>query len=298
MRTLLPALGLLAFLSGVGSAFAEQNNTRVVGLLVGEPEWLQQATTLAKALDNEDHLRVLPIVGTGGVQALQDLSQLQSVDAALVAADSLTYSNMQNLTAGKLAYITAIAPLPVVLIARHGIDNVTALAGKRIATGPAQSAGFATGELLFGSLEIPFLRVPLQGESAIDALISGKADAALVLGADVGKFALKDERFHVLSVPLAPQLAETYRAITLTVNGKKLDTVATSLVLAVFDWPPNSPHYATLQKFESQLLKIPNDEIAQQFENDVSGWTRHSSVQKLLSQTPSQPNITPTGGKP
>ena len=74
MRTLLPALGLLAFLSSIGPATAEQNNN-VVGLLVGEPEWLQQANNLAKALDNEDHLRVLPIVGAGSVQAMQDTSE-------------------------------------------------------------------------------------------------------------------------------------------------------------------------------------------------------------------------------
>ncbi len=297
MRTLLPALGLLAFLSSIGPATAEQNNN-VVGLLVGEPEWLQQANNLAKALDNEDHLRVLPIVGAGSVQAMQDLSQLQSVDAALVAADSLVYARGQKLTSGNFAYITSVAPLPVVLIARHGIDSITALAGKRIATGPAQSAGFATGELLFGSLEIPFLRVPSQGSAAIDALMSGRADAALVLGTDVAKIALQDERFHIISMPLAPQLAETYHATTLLLNGQKADTVATTLVLAVFDWPRSSPHYATLQKFETQLFKIPKSEISQQFENDVPGWTRHSSVQKLLGQNPATPTITPTGGKP
>jgi uncharacterized protein len=248
MRTLLPALGVLAFLSAWGVAQAGQTNSTAVGLLVGEPEWLPQASSIAKALDNEDRLRVLPIIGAGGLQALQDLSQLQSVDAALVAADSLVYAKTQNLLSGKIAYITSVSPLPVVLIARRGIENVTGLAGKRIATGPAQSSEFATGELLFGALEIPFLRVPAQGAAAINALLNGKADAALVLGSDVANAALQDERFHMISLPLAPQLAEIYSTTTLTVNGKKTDTVATTLMLAVFDWPRGSNHYAKISK--------------------------------------------------
>lgn len=298
MRTLLPALGVLAFLSVGGFAQAGQSNITVVGVLVGEPQWLPQANALSKSLDYEDRLRVLPIIGAGGLQALQDLSQLQAVDAALVAADSLTYAKSQNLISGKIAYITAIAPLPVVLIARRGLANVTALAGKRIATGPAQSSEFATGELLFGALEIPFLRVPVQGAAAIKALLNGNADAALVLGSDVANIALQDERFQILSMPLAPQLADIYSKTTLTVNGKKTDTVATSLILAVFDWPRGTPHNLTLQKFQTQLSNIPSGEISNQFENEVAGWKRYSSTQKLLSQAPASSTITPTGGEP
>jgi uncharacterized protein len=298
MRTLLPALGVLAFLSAWGVAQAGQTNSTAVGLLVGEPEWLPQASSIAKALDNEDRLRVLPIIGAGGLQALQDLSQLQSVDAALVAADSLVYAKTQNLLSGKIAYITSVSPLPVVLIARRGIENVTGLAGKRIATGPAQSSEFATGELLFGALEIPFLRVPAQGAAAINALLNGKADAALVLGSDVANAALQDERFHMISLPLAPQLAEIYSTTTLTVNGKKTDTVATTLMLAVFDWPRGSNHYATLQKFQKQLSQSSNSDFSSQFENEVAGWTRFSAAKKLLSNASTQPTITPTGGEP
>lgn len=298
MRTLSPAFGVLVFLSMCGFAQAGQNSKTSVGILVSEPEWLPQASNMAKAIDNEDHLRVLPIMGAGGLQALKDLSQLPSVDATLVAADSLVYAKTQNLVDEKIAYITSVGPLPVILVARRGLENVTMLAGKRIATGPAQSSGFATGEMLFGALEIPFLRVPVQGHSAIDAVLAGKADAALVLGSDVANKALQDERFHLISLPLPPQLSETYHVSTLTVNGKKIETVATTLMLAVFDWPRSSPRYATLQRFEKQLMQMPKNEISALFENDVAGWTRHSSAEKLLTQTPSTPIITPTGGTP
>jgi uncharacterized protein len=291
MGTFLPALWIIYFISVFGIAQAETKSTdNVVGLLAGEAEWLPQANVLAAALAHEDGLRVLPIMGAGGVQALQDLSQLQYVDAALVSSDSLAYAQQQKLLSGKLAYVARIAPLDVVLIARRGLNNVTALAGKRIATGPAQSSGFATGELLFGALEIPFLRVPAQGRNAVAALMAGKADAALVLGSDLASAALSDARFHLLSLPLPTQLSEIYQPATLTSQGVKVETVSVSLTLAVFDWPRGSPHYNVLKRFEAQLFKLPGmDAVA----TDVPGWTRHSSAQDALSST-----ITPTGGEP
>jgi uncharacterized protein len=300
MGTFLPVLWVIGFISVFGIAQAETNNSdNVVGLLAGEVEWLPQANVLATALAHEDGLRVLPILGAGGVQALQDLSQLEHVDAALVASDSLAYAQQQKLLGGKVAYVARIAPLDVVLIARRELGNVTALAGKRIATGPAQSSGFATGELLFGALEIPFLRVPAQGGNAIAALMGGKADAALVLGTDLAKTALSDPRFHMLSMPLPPQLSDIYEASTVKSQGAKVDTVSVSLTLAVFDWPRGSPHYNVLKRFEAQLFKLPD---VATLATDVPGWTRHSSAQDALKQNGAEaasPSlITPTGGQP
>jgi TRAP-type uncharacterized transport system substrate-binding protein len=271
----------------------------VVGLLAGEVEWLPQATGLANELAHEDRLRILPISGAGSLQALQGLEHLPNVDAAIVSSDSLAYAQQQQLLDGKIAYIARLAPLNVVLIARRELGNITALAGKRIATGPAQSAGFATGELLFGALEIPFLRVPSQGDAAIAALLNGKADAALVLASEVPKMATSDERFHVLNMPLPSQLSETYQPATLTVQAEKIETVSTSLVLAVFNWPRGSARYSTLKRFDKELFKLPNTE---NLAADVPGWIRHSSAKDALDQSrgdAAQPFIiTPTGGEP
>jgi hypothetical protein len=300
MRVFLSALSVFAFTSALGMAHAESKPAEnVVGLLASEPEWLSQANDIAISLAHEDGLRVLPIVGAGGLQALQDLSQLQQVDAALVASDSLVYAQQQKLLNGKVAYVTRVAPLEVVLIARRSIGNVTALAGKKIATGPAQSSGFATGELLLNAFEIPFLRVPMQGENAIAALISGKADAALVLGLEAAKPLLKDQRFHILSLPLPPQLSHVYQAITLQSEKEKIETVSTSLVIAVHDWPRGSPHYFLLKHFDTELFKFTDEKNTVA---DVEGWTRHLSAQDALkkaqAETINPSIITPTGAKP
>jgi uncharacterized protein len=290
MKFNLPALYLSFVLTAPCYALAENAPPdQAIGIIVGDAEWMAEANLIAKNLAHEDGLRVLPIMGAGGIQALQDLNQLPHVDAALVSSDSLVYAQQQKLVTGKIAYIAQVAQLNVILIARQGLNNVTALAGKRIATGPAESSGFATGELLFGALELPFIRVPQQGDSAIAALLGGKADAALVLGDTVAKQALNDPRFHVLSLPLPPQLAQTYVPVKIVFKKQTTETLATSLTLAVVDWPRGSPRANVLKRFEKQLFK------ANEMPGDVAGWTRHFSALDALKETTS---IIPTGAQP
>jgi NMT1-like family len=310
MRRLLPALCLCVFVNGAHAAAPQQE--LFINIVAGEATWLSQAAGLASKLDHENGLRILPILGAGGVQALQDLTRIQSVDAAIVSSDSLAYAKSQNLLpSGKdtLAYVAKLAPLELVLIARTDIKSVTTLAGKRIATGPAQSATFASGELLFNALEISFKRVPQQGDAALQALVSGQADAALVLGTSINIRRLPEGKYHVLSLAIPPDLQDVYQPAMLTSqqlpglmepNGT-VETIAASLTLAVQNWPRNSPHTATLKIFEAELYKAQSDGPTANLAAIVPGWTRHSSAQDLLDQTSidsAVPLITPTGGTP
>ena len=313
MRKLSAALCVCCVFGLALPVFAESNSSdTVISVLAGEPEWLAHAAHLAIQLDHENHLRILPVLGAGGVQALSDLIRMPTIDVAIVASDSLAYARTQNLITDRksVSYIAKLAPLDVVLIARRDIKNVTALAGKRIATGPAQSAGFATGEILFGALEIPFMRVPQQGDLALSALLSGQADAALVLGASFQKAALSDGRFHILNVSMPPTLNDIYQPAILSaevfpgliLKGKTVESVSASLTLAVQNWPRSSNHFATLKIFETELYKSQNAGISDNLAATVLGWNRHASAQELLllSKTNADTTslITPTGGEP
>jgi TRAP-type uncharacterized transport system substrate-binding protein len=314
MRKLLPALGVCMLSAFAIAAVAEpKSNSIFVNVLAGEPAWLTQASAIAEKLDHENGLRILPILGAGGVQALLDLTQVPNIDAAIVSSDSLAYAKTQGLIDQKdtsIGYIAKLAPLEVVLIARSDIKNLTALAGKRIATGPAQSAGFATGELLFNALELPFKRVPQQGQVALKALLSGQADAALVLGASLPQNVLGSGKYHILTLPMPPNLADIYQPAMLTAQqfpglmapNTTVETVAASLTLAVHNWPRNSPHYDTLRAFEAELYKAQGDGLSANLAAVVPGWTRHSSAQDVLKQTQTGDNttpiVTPTGGNP
>ena len=182
-------------------------------ILVGEPSWAPEAQNIAHALDHENGLRIIPMLGKGAVQSVQDLEDFAVVDAALITSDSLAYVKGQSLLApdeSRITYIAAVKTLPILLVTKRSIANVTALAGKKIATGAADTASFASGELLLGAMEVPFLRVAQSQENAVDALIAGRADAALFVGVPLNIEKLGNG-FHALPLVMPMQLTQIYK---------------------------------------------------------------------------------------
>lgn len=306
MRKLLLGLGLVC---GCASTALAGPAETAFTILVGEPSWLADSANLARKLDHESALRVLPMLGTGSVQSLQDLGQFKEVDSAIVTSDSLAYVQAQSLLAPqdeKFTFITALKTLPVMLVTKRNITNLTQLAGKRIATGPADSAPFATGELLLGAMEVPFLRVPQAQERAIDALATGKADAALVLGTPLNLDRLAANNFHVLPVVLPQQLEQIYQPAKLSakeapglIAGQdKLDTVATVLILAVNESKLNADQRQDLKLFETQFFHQATGLDAGILSAEVPGWQRDPQAASLLKSSPLNATITPTGAQP
>jgi uncharacterized protein len=314
LRKFLLSAGVCVVFVGSGFANAQtkpQDST--IGLLAAEPQWLATASRIAGKLDHENGMRVIPMLGEGGLRGLNDLANLQLVDAAIISSDSLNYASNQDLLNGlqdKFSYIAKLSSLNVVLISKQSIPNVAALAGKRIATGPAQSAAFATGELILSGLNISFTRVAKQDEAAVNALINGEADAALILGTEISTSGLSDGRFHVLKLQATPDLAKIYQPAILTsqqlpglvVGKQSVETLATSLTLAVMDKPQDSTHKKSLENFTSLMFKLSERDSGANLAAAVLGWKRHAESQKILGR--SQANrlddvkITPTGGKP
>jgi uncharacterized protein len=302
MKRFLPAL---CFWAASWSAVCAQPSESSFTILVGEPSWIADAQSLAKSLDHEGAFRVLPVLGQGSIQAIQDITQFSALDSALVTSDSLSYVKAQNLLGTdeqKFSYITAIKPLPIILIARKNIANITGLAGKRIATGPAYSASFATGELIMGAMEIPFLRVAQTQDAAIDALASGKADAALVLGTPKNLAQLRQIEYHILPIVMPPELSQIYTRSVLSnrelpgllANGQKIESIQTELLLAVSDPHFDATQRGRLKQFEAEIFKQPKTAAT----ITVPGWTRQADAQTLLATLNLNATIEPTGATP
>lgn len=300
-----------ALLLGAGALQADPKETPF-NIMVGEASWLTDAAIIAKAMDHESGLRIMPVLGRGSVQAVQDIETFPNLDAALVTSDSLTYVKAQNLTDpndNQLTYISAVKQLPIVLVASRNIANITALAGKRIATGAADSASFASGELLMGAMEVPFLRVPASQEGAVDALLAGQADAAFFVGlpSNISKL---NRNFRVLSLVLPKELATTYAATKLTSadlpnlipSTTQVDTVGTELVLAANNATNSKDHVKALKAFTFELFRQGADSNAM-LRADVPGWTRDGTAANLAktltaNAATDNPTITPTGATP
>ena len=311
MRALLPTMSVCASLILGPAAFGGSTKVEnVIGLMVAEPHWLVSANTIAAKLNHENDLRIVPMIGAGGVQIFQDMVALPGVDAAILSSDSLAYAASQDMLGGdsdKFTYVARLATLDVVLITKRNITNIKNLSGKRIATGPAQSAAFATGELIFNSLGIPFTRVAKQDDAAIDALASGQADAALILGTEISTAALSDGRFHVLSLQAPQNLSTVYQPAILTardlpgliIQKQSIETISTSLTLAVYDRPRDAAHQKSLNNFETMIFKSAAGDGNGNLAAEIPGWKRHADADKILGQNKFEKiTITPTGGQP
>ena len=298
--------------SGLAASRSFVLNQNTIGVVAGEPEWLPLVQDVARTLNHKSGLRILPISGEGAIQSVSDLIHIDGVDVALIPADSVAYAKAQGLLpAGeeKIAYLARMGTIKILLIARKDINSLTDLAGRKIATGPAQSAGFATGEFVLGALGLPFKRVPTDGSGALAALERGDAEAAIVLGTQNLAALKSPEKFHVLPLLLPTELEQTYAPSLLTaaelekhgMKGKAIDTISTPLVLAVFNWSAKNPHSDALYAFNKAMLEasaLPQNAapwIRNNLAADVPGLQRHTSSVRAFGETALTPSTEEQG---
>jgi TRAP-type uncharacterized transport system substrate-binding protein len=300
-RSVMQAIMSLALANGPiqGLAVAEaEARTTALTIVAGEPEWLSLASSLADELDHRNGLRLVPTLGRGSLQSLADLAQLQGADAAIIAADTLAYADAQGLLApahDRFSYVARLQSLPIVLVTHSSIPSLTMLANKRLCTGPAQSAAFATGELVFGTLGVPFVRVPKSHSEGLAALQRGDADGALLLGTDALKNAGALNKFHILPLPVPQGLDAVYEAHTLDqkdlpglpANAPKLETISTALVLATSAMRRNAEQSAALKRLIAELFNGPTQLpwlATSTLANDVPGWRRNPLAPKTQTE--------------
>ena len=288
-------------------------NQGTVGLLASEPGLAANVLEIANAMDHTDGLRVLPIIGRGSLQSLNDLLFLRGVDVALLSSDSLAYVKQNNLykgETGKLAYVAKLANLNVIILARKEIGVIEDLPGMRIATGPANSDEFVASELVFGALGTNYERVPTTGKNSLAALLDERIDAAVFTGSDsysVLNSIKATSGLHILSLSLPESLSEVYSPAILShedfpnfiAEGTAVETIASALILAVFDWPDRTERFYKLRKFNKALLSTylatRNTEQSTNFSAAVPGWKQYLTAKDLMGATkPAQDSLSPT----
>jgi ABC-type amino acid transport substrate-binding protein len=243
-------------------------NRNTFGVMASSPDLRDVAVLIANVVDHEGGLRVLPVNGKGPVQTITDLLYLRGIDAALLPSDAIAYAAKNELHQGltdKIAYIVKLASLPVVLVARQDIERPADLAGKRLAHGNTGSASFVAAHMMLDGLSSPFVSVAGSEEAALEAVRSGKADAAIFSGlntAQVLKRVSAKDKLHVLPLQLGESDADAYLPAMLQpkdypglVSGEPIETVASALVLAVIKWPPKSPQVPRMKRFSDSLLE-------------------------------------------
>ncbi len=297
---------------GTIPAMAQQasDEVRLVGVMADGAPAFDIARSLARAVDHQDGLRILPIAGKGPVQTLTDLIELRGVDAAIVPSDAAHYAGRNGLIdIDKIAYLAKIASLDVHVIAGPAVTEISQLAAKRVAVGTTSGYGFVSASLIFEALGIGFEALPLEGEEAIRAVAAGAADAAVIVGMKPLLQAIRpDSGLHLLTVPFNEKLAEAYIPSILSdeafpgllTKGQIAETVASGLVVAVINWPGRSARSEKIRRFTTALLDAfasdDGGEAGLNLAAEVPGWKRYGAAEEWLKgrQSSVQPEGTAT----
>ncbi|HYG89848.1 MAG TPA: TAXI family TRAP transporter solute-binding subunit [Azospirillum sp.] len=305
-------LAVNATLASAADTSSATANSGTVGIVSGgiEGTSVRIAGDLAAVLDQGEELRILPMLGKGSVQNIKDIMFLKGIDIGIVQSDVLAYAKRERLVPNvsqKIKYITKLYNEELHILAAQGITRIEDLAGRKVNFDVQGSGTHMTASLIFGMLGIQAEVEHNDQALALEKLRKGEIAAmAYVAGKPARLFRdLKEaEGLHFLSVPITPELLETYLPSRLTSDDyeglikpdDKVDTVAVGAVMAVYGWDKNTERYRKVARFVEaffnrfdEFLKPPRHPKWKEVNlaADIPGWSRFEPAEALLR--PAQP---------
>ena len=223
---------------------------------------------MAAVLDDGDKLRVLPILGKGSAQNLIDILRLKNIDMGFVTADALEFvktdSNIPDV-AKRVRYIAPLFHNDIHIVARQEIRTLKDLNGKRVFA--ERSIGLPAARIIFQRMGIEAdIDSQTDPTGGLQRLLSGERDAWV---ASVSKNSpiIKDikndgGKFHLLTIPYDRSLQDIYLPSTfsseeypnLVAPGDRVESLAVSTVLMVYNWPVQSDRYRRVANFVNALF--------------------------------------------
>jgi len=251
---------------------APARDPNTIGIVAGSPEGgtLPLVNEIARVLaggqetgpKGELALRVLPMVGRGGVHDIQDVLALPGVDMTITQEPLLTRlqeSKELGDLKSKLVYITKLFNEELHLIAREDVRQISDLAGKPVNFGDYSGSAEAIARDLFTTLGVEVSEVHLGLNEAIEEMRQGRIAATAVLAskpAAVVEHVMRGGGFRLVQVPY-PAGATLFLPATLRHEdypglipvGERVETVAAGTVLIAYNWPEKSGRYQLLGNF-------------------------------------------------
>ncbi len=274
-----------------------------------------------------DGLRILPVLGNGGLQNLKDVLFLRNLDMAVVDEDNMRllkktnpalYANIDQ----HVQYITKLYNSEFQVLARNDIKSYEDLKGKRVSFNLKDSQTEVTAETVFNDLNIPVQRTNYDNDEALKRLKAGDISAMIILtGAPQVTLSTvkKEDGLHFLpldqaSVPSrgAGDLFTHYLPAELTHEqypklideGETVPTIANRALLVAYAWPEESQRYKRLAKFVDAFFSridqfnSPSRHPKWKEVNlaaEIPGWTRFKPAAEWLAAHRDQQIATSVG---
>jgi uncharacterized protein len=287
---------------------ADRMNANTVTIVTGNPGliYAELGVDLAAVLNNDNELRILPVVSQGGIQNVRDVRFLKGVDLGFTATNYLAYvrrsGEIPDLT-DKIVYIARISVDHVNVVTRSDITTLEQLRGQKVNFNSKGSGTEMSGNDIFGALKIPVEEVNLGPADAFEKL-KNREIAATILTSGAPASALKplkaSDGYRLIPVPLVDSLVDDYVPARLTnadypdliAPGDVVDTIAVSSVLIAYNWPKDTDRYRRIDRFVraffgkfDDFLKPPRNPKWRETNifATVGGWKRFDGAETALA---------------
>src|SRR6201994_3389253 len=133
-----------------------------------------------------DGIRILPVLGVGGLQNVNDVLFLKNIDMGVVDEDNLRllkkkdpglYANIEQ----RVQYITKLYNSEFQVLARNDIKSYDDLRGKKVNFNLKDSQTEVTADTIFNNLGIQVQRSNYDNDEALQKLRTGELAAMIIL---------------------------------------------------------------------------------------------------------------------
>lgn len=317
------AMTACVFVLGINSSNARPNkkpsnqviaaNQGTVGIISGGfgSTNLRIVADLATVLNKKHELRLLPMIGQGSVQNIDDILYLKGIDVGIVQSDVFEVLKKTGVRPGivnSVNYISKLFNVEFHLIGGKSITSIEDLVGETVSFGVEGSGTSVTGSIVFDRLGIPVTPVYLDFDLAVQQVKSGKIAAlAYVSGKPTSVIAglKRSDGLHFIPVDFAKPLRSTYYPTFFSYGdypglidkGERVPAISVGTIMAVYNWTAtkNGRRGGRYRKVKSfidaffsryqELKKAPRHPKWREMNiaAEVPGWKRFPPAQELLN---------------
>ena len=262
-----------------------------------------------------DGLRVLPVLGVGGLQNANDVLFMKGIDMGVVDEDNLRllkkrdpqlYANLEQ----RIQYITKLYNSEFHVLARNEIRTYDDFRGKKVSFNLKDSQTEVTADIIFNALKIDVQRANYDNDEAIKKLREGEISAMIILsGAPQAALAklktedgvhflaldresLPNHDLHSIFSDYLPAEITHEHYPNLIAEGTSVPTVANRALLVTYSWPEESVRYKRIAKFVQEFFgKIDQFHSSARHPKwkevnlsaEIPGWTRFKPAAEWLA---------------
>ncbi|NOJ43333.1 hypothetical protein HCN58_27840 [Bradyrhizobium sp. WSM 1791] len=292
-------------------------NTNTVGIVTGRPNGTDFAiaheisTVLATGQETgprgEVGLRILPMVGKGGIQNVRDVLTLPGADMGItpkILLDHLRASKELGDISKSLVYIAPLFHEELHILARPEIRNLADLAGKHVNFGEEDSGTQILARDILGRLGLKATEINVDQNAAAEGMRKGDIAATVFITGKPARWLeryAREDGFHLVPVPYTSSLEEDYLPTTFThqdypsliATDERIATLAVGSVLIASNSPRTSERYRRLETFVNAFFsRISEFESPTRHpkwkEVNVAavwpGWRRFAPAERWLKQ--------------